>query len=270
MDTPFPLRPTARFAPPSTLRRPSDFIQFSSPAPFWKMDGLVGSTPFKPYDMSPLKAPFPSLKPGTGREDTTADEDDGEEGDEPVDEEVERDNAEGAEGAEGETEQDGSEGERQAGQDDAVQRPQSPVLPSSSPPRAASSGPFPGAESPTTARPGTAGAKGLNLLAAATKEAEKRPETAEGSGSTATGSSFGAVNANWRPSSGMSNGSMGQNGWGPAQHSHQQMQAGMQFAHPQQHQQQYRQQHPAPQQQMAAPGAANAADEDDEGIDLVK
>ena len=63
MDTPFPLRPTARLAPPSTLRRPSDFIQFSSPAPFWKMEGLVGSTPFKPYDMSPLKTPFPMLKP---------------------------------------------------------------------------------------------------------------------------------------------------------------------------------------------------------------
>jgi pSer/pThr/pTyr-binding forkhead associated (FHA) protein len=62
LDTPFPLRPTQRLAPPSTLRRPSDFIQFSSPAPFWKMEGLIGSTPFKPYDLSPLKTPFPSLK----------------------------------------------------------------------------------------------------------------------------------------------------------------------------------------------------------------
>lgn len=62
LDTPFPLRPSQRFAPPSTLKRPSDFIQFSSPAPFWKMEGLVGSTPFKPYDLSPLKTPFSGLK----------------------------------------------------------------------------------------------------------------------------------------------------------------------------------------------------------------
>ena len=62
LDTPFPLRPSQRFAPPSTLKRPSDFIQFSSPAPFWKMEGLVGSTPFKPYDLSPLKTPFSGFK----------------------------------------------------------------------------------------------------------------------------------------------------------------------------------------------------------------
>lgn len=61
LDTPFPLRPSQRLAPPSTLKRPSDFIQFSSPAPFWKMEGLVGSTPFQPYDLSPIKTPF-SLK----------------------------------------------------------------------------------------------------------------------------------------------------------------------------------------------------------------
>ncbi|PPJ60269.1 hypothetical protein CBER1_01248 [Cercospora berteroae] len=62
LDTPFPLRPSQRLAPPSTLRRPSDFIQFSSPAPFWKMEGLAGSTPFKPFDISPLKTPFPLNK----------------------------------------------------------------------------------------------------------------------------------------------------------------------------------------------------------------
>ncbi|KAK0260465.1 hypothetical protein B0A54_13730 [Friedmanniomyces endolithicus] len=62
LDTPFPLRPSQRLAPPSTLKRPSDFIQFSSPAPFWKMEGLVGSTPFKPYDFSPIKTPFPGFK----------------------------------------------------------------------------------------------------------------------------------------------------------------------------------------------------------------
>ena len=67
LDTPFPLRPTLRPAPPSTLRRPSDYIQFSSPAPFWKMEGLVGSTPFKPYDLSPLKTPFTEeLKKSSG------------------------------------------------------------------------------------------------------------------------------------------------------------------------------------------------------------
>lgn len=71
LDTPFPLRPSQRLAPPSTLRRPSDFIQFSSPAPFWKMEGLIGSTPFKPYDLSPLKAPFPSLKKSDGMKEKT-------------------------------------------------------------------------------------------------------------------------------------------------------------------------------------------------------
>ncbi|KAK4961525.1 transcription factor [Elasticomyces elasticus] len=62
LNTPFPLRPSQRLAPPSTLKRPSDFIQFSSPAPFWKMEGLVGSTPFKPYDFSPIKTPFSGFK----------------------------------------------------------------------------------------------------------------------------------------------------------------------------------------------------------------
>ncbi|SMY24405.1 unnamed protein product [Zymoseptoria tritici ST99CH_1A5] len=65
LDTPFPLRPSQRLAPPSTLRRPSDFIQFSSPAPFWKMEGLIGSTPYK-FDLSPVKTPFPALKKANG------------------------------------------------------------------------------------------------------------------------------------------------------------------------------------------------------------
>ena len=141
LDTPFPLQATQRLAPPSTLRRPSDFIQFSSPAPFWKMEGLVGSTPFKPYDLSPLKTPFSGFK---------------KEG------EVKRDdeNSENAEKDENpnETENDAEpEGKN------------SPVIHSSSPPRPTSSGNALDA-SPTLSRPATAVAKTLSQLAAASKE----------------------------------------------------------------------------------------------------
>ncbi|KAF2860787.1 hypothetical protein K470DRAFT_231817 [Piedraia hortae CBS 480.64] len=52
LGTPFPMRPSQRLPPPSTLKRPSDFIQFSSPAPFWKMDGLAGTM----FDSSPVKS----------------------------------------------------------------------------------------------------------------------------------------------------------------------------------------------------------------------
>ncbi|OQO00821.1 hypothetical protein B0A48_13508 [Cryoendolithus antarcticus] len=157
MDTPFPLRPTARFAPPSTLRRPSDFIQFSSPAPFWKMDGLVGSTPWKPYDLSPLKTPFPLMKPKT----------------EPPQQDVSK---------VAQTSNEGSTAVLNATQPDPEVevdaktngRAGSPVIPSSSPPRVQSTETgFSGSESPSASRPATSGgSKALDLLAAAGVEAE--------------------------------------------------------------------------------------------------
>ena len=144
LDTPFPLRPTQRLAPPSTLRRPSDFIQFSSPAPFWKMDGLVGSTPWKPYDLSPLKTPFSGFK----KTETETKEEEDQTGDN-----VEKD--ESAHSGDQETEPK-SKG--------------SPVIHSSSPPRPSSSGNALDG-SPTLSRPATAVAKTLSQLAAASKEA---------------------------------------------------------------------------------------------------
>lgn len=60
LDTPFPVRSSQKLAPPSTLQRPSAFMEFSSPAPFWKF----GSTPLRPLaDMSPLKTPFSTFRP---------------------------------------------------------------------------------------------------------------------------------------------------------------------------------------------------------------
>lgn len=179
MDTPFPLRPTARLAPPSTLRRPSDFIQFSSPAPFWKMEGLVGSTPFKPYDMSPLKTPFPMLKPKIEK---VEDEDDkkmimeaGEDLYKDRDAEKTANSGE-ADSIKSPTSADG--GAKSITEEKPIRR-QSPIIPSSSPPRQLSEVNFAGAESPSIARPGTSSSKGLSLLAAATKEAEKLSESSE-------------------------------------------------------------------------------------------
>ena len=148
MDTPFPLRPTQRFAPPSTLRRPSDFIQFSSPAPFWKMEGLVGSTPFKPYDLSPLKTPF-SLKK-TKEEGKNDDEADGADSEQP-------------------SSANGEKKERE---------PASPVIHSSSPPPRSASHDMP--ISPTLSRPATAVAKTLTEMAASAKSTpvvEQAPNT---------------------------------------------------------------------------------------------
>ncbi|KAF2162374.1 hypothetical protein M409DRAFT_69250 [Zasmidium cellare ATCC 36951] len=161
LDTPFPLRPSQRLAPPSTLRRPSDFIQFSSPAPFWKMEGLTGSTPFKPFDLSPLKTPFPSLKKGDAEEQRDEEEED-------------------------ETsvvdEQDGAEQAKQTESDPKG----SPVISSSSPPRPTSSVHALDA-SPTMSRPATAVGKTLSQLAnAADMESgstttEKTPPATSGS-----------------------------------------------------------------------------------------
>ena len=60
LDTPFPIRSSQKLMPPSTLQRPSAFMDFSSPAPFWKF----GSTPLRPLtDMSPMKTPFSTFRP---------------------------------------------------------------------------------------------------------------------------------------------------------------------------------------------------------------
>lgn len=59
LDTPFPMRSSQKLMPPSTLQRPSAFVEFSSPAPFWKF----GSTPLRPLaDMSPTKTPFSTFR----------------------------------------------------------------------------------------------------------------------------------------------------------------------------------------------------------------
>ncbi|GAB7358247.1 hypothetical protein MBLNU230_g0398t1 [Neophaeotheca triangularis] len=150
IDTPFPLRPTQRFAPPSTLKRPSDFIQFSSPAPFWKMDGLVGSTPFKPYDLSPLKTPFSGFKKSTQttEPDTAATE----------------------------TEDHDAKAVTSAAPDGAATTRHSPVVPSSSPPRASSASNALEA-SPTLSRPATAVAKTLSQMATSGRESTAATET---------------------------------------------------------------------------------------------
>lgn len=265
MDTPFPLRPTARFAPPSTLRRPSDFIQFSSPAPFWKMEGLVGSTPFKPFDMSPLKTPFPMLKPKI---------ENGEEEEEKkiiaaADEEDEETKAVST----GETDNIKSPNSSGSGVKPTLQektsRHQSPVIPSSSPPRPTSAGRFTGPESPSVARPGTSGSKGLSLLAAATKEAEKLSESSSSvEPQTAAPSSLAhtlpnshplAAPPSLRPSPMISNGPNGMH-----QHSGYQQLPPPPPAPQQHHHHHQPQQHPYPGMN------AGAQDDDDEGIDLAK
>lgn len=172
MDTPFPLKPAQRLAPPSSLKRPSDFIQFSSPAPFWKMEGLVGNTPWK-FDLSPLKTPFtgfdkvPKLEADDDRPGLDS-----------------KPNSASTDGAFPNGTESGLPEARpvDANIANVKERQASPVIQSSSPPQPSSAGL--GAVlangSPTATRPGsrlagttTNGPKGLNLLAAATHEAER-------------------------------------------------------------------------------------------------
>jgi len=274
MDTPFPLRPTARLAPPSTLRRPSDFIQFSSPAPFWKMEGLVGSTPFKPYDMSPLKTPFPMLKPKIEK---MEDEEDKkiimEAGSEDLYKDREGEKAANTVESEGIKSPTSADGGAKSATEEKPTRRQSPIIPSSSPPRQLSEVNFAGAESPSIARPGTSNSKGLSLLAAATKEAEKLSESSE-SGSadvqSTAPSSFSHSLSNQhpmtappqlRPSPMISNGLGGMDGSGG-------LNGYQQLPPPPPPTQQ---QHQHPHQQQAYQGMnTGAQDEDDEGIDLAK
>ncbi|KAK4548590.1 hypothetical protein LTR36_009500 [Oleoguttula mirabilis] len=173
LDTPFPLRPSQRLAPPSTLKRPSDFIQFSSPAPFWKMDGLVGSTPFKPYDLSPLKTPFSTFKRSEIQIAKHEEFDDDEEEEDEEEDEKEMIGEPSSEAVNGATKG-------------------SPIIHSSSPPRAHSSGTHDRDASPTLSRPATAVAKTLTQLASANMQmvanqlVSEIPESHVNSGMTAS------------------------------------------------------------------------------------
>jgi len=152
-------------------------------------------------------------------------------------------------------------------------RRQSPIIPSSSPPRQLSEVNFAGAESPSIARPGTSGSKGLSLLAAATKEAEKLSESSESGSadvqSTAPSSFSHSLPNNHpmtapphlRPSPMITNGLGGMDANGGL-NGYQQLPPP-----PPPAQQQHQHQH----QQHAYQGMnAAAQDEDDEGIDLAK
>lgn len=149
LDTPYPLRPTQRFVPPSTLRRPSDYIQFSSPAPFWKMEGLAGSTPFKPYDISPLKTPFTTFKQVAAEAKTEA----------------------------GDEEDEKAKMEEQKAEEEEEEEKGSPTIESSSPPRPHSPDHALDPGSPTLSRPVTAAGKTLSQMSAA--EVPVQPQTAE-------------------------------------------------------------------------------------------
>jgi pSer/pThr/pTyr-binding forkhead associated (FHA) protein len=168
LTTPFPFRPTQRFPPPSTLKRPSDFIQFSSPAPFWKMEGLAGSTPFKPYDNSPIKTPFSGFK----RSET----------------EVKDEGEAGTNGGE-------KDSTTKDAEQDAEPKPKgSPVINSSSPPRPNTSGNALDA-SPMLSRPATAVAKTLSQLAAASKESVAEESGINGGASESQDQSTNSVSA---------------------------------------------------------------------------
>lgn len=62
--TPLVSRHAPRLAPPSTAQMPSQYMAFSSPAPFWKFVDLP-STPAKaPLELSPIKLQRPDFKDG--------------------------------------------------------------------------------------------------------------------------------------------------------------------------------------------------------------
>jgi forkhead protein FKH len=102
------------------------------------MDGLHGSTPWKPYDLSPLKTPFSAQLQKTVVEDRTEGE------------------ANGAPSHDGQRTEEGANG-------DARGPPGSPIIRSSSPPRPNSSTHVLDA-SPTMSRPATAVARALTQL----------------------------------------------------------------------------------------------------------
>jgi hypothetical protein len=66
--TPLVTRHAPRLAPPSTAQMPSQYMAFSSPAPFWKFVDLP-STPAKaPLELSPIKLQRPDWKDGDEEE----------------------------------------------------------------------------------------------------------------------------------------------------------------------------------------------------------
>ena len=67
--TPLVTRHAPRLAPPSTAQMPSQYMAFSSPAPFWKFVDLP-STPAKgPLELSPIKLQRPDFKDGDDEDD---------------------------------------------------------------------------------------------------------------------------------------------------------------------------------------------------------
>jgi len=224
--------------------------------------------------MSPLKTPFPMLKPKIEK---MEDEDDKKMIMEAGEEDLYKDRDEEKAANPAEAESIKSPTSADGGVQSAIEakptRRQSPIIPSSSPPRQLSEVNFAGAESPSIARPGTSSSKGLSLLAAATKEAEKLSESSE-SGSadvqSTAPSSFSHSLPNQhpmiapphlRPSPMISNGLSGMDPHGGLG-GYEQLPPP-----PPPAQQQHQLQH----QQHAYQGMnAGAQDDDDEGIDLAK
>jgi len=60
--TPLVTRHAPRLAPPSTAQMPSQYMNFSSPAPFWKFIDLPSTPARAPLDLSPIKLQRPDEK----------------------------------------------------------------------------------------------------------------------------------------------------------------------------------------------------------------
>ncbi|KAF2824992.1 hypothetical protein CC86DRAFT_295898 [Ophiobolus disseminans] len=60
--TPLVTRHAPRLAPPSTAQMPSQYMNFSSPAPFWKFIDLPSTPARGPLDLSPIKLQRPDEK----------------------------------------------------------------------------------------------------------------------------------------------------------------------------------------------------------------
>jgi hypothetical protein len=97
--TPLVTRYAPRLAPPSTAQMPSQYMNFSSPAPFWKFIDLPSTPARAPLDLSPIKLQRPDEKddnedtaqpsspPMLNEEESADPEDDEAEEDKPEDEE---------------------------------------------------------------------------------------------------------------------------------------------------------------------------------------
>jgi len=68
--TPLVTRYAPRLAPPSTAQMPSQYMNFSSPAPFWKFIDLPSTPARAPLDLSPIKLQRPDEKDDVDNEDT--------------------------------------------------------------------------------------------------------------------------------------------------------------------------------------------------------